>query len=457
MGLFNFIFSSKKSKDSIDRDLGLFNAENNNHQFKVTIIEFNDVSDSQRSLNLSYILKNFSDIETEYYDDPFSRPDLDFEGDNFFNVRETGQLILEKTEADVLIWGYREGEKIRLNFQNDYLWDANDNNFINLFDSIYVPANSLDNIQDFPDALANMIFAAIICAINPRSQKSAEKRKYILNKIIKELSNDNPAKNISMSYIPFIMNTLGIIYHCNIYNKGDKKDIKDYNTAKQLFFTAVKNQNLLEDTIHLGSFYYHLGDLFDDITSFHTASAQENFIEAVKSYRKSQTYFTRTTFPYDYAYISYRISKMLYRYWKLKEDIQAIRDAVAHLRDAENIFTYAFYPFFWAKIQGDLGHMLNIQYNYTRNEAIAKLAIKSYQNKQKVHTEHRSPLIWADTQNKIGEIYFELGKGSRLLRNFELAEDCYKDAMYVFNNENDEANIKTCQVNLNKLHKFLKR
>jgi hypothetical protein len=457
MGLFDIFKTSKKSKNADNSGLGLLDNENNNHKFKVTIVEFNDVADSKRSLNLSYILKDFPDLITEYYDDPFSRPDLEFEGENFFNVRETGQLILEKTEADVLIWGFREDDKIRLNLQNDYLWDASDNNFINLFDSIYIPAKLLNNIQDFPSSIANMLYGAILCATNPRNQKSLNKRNYILDKIIKKLANDNPAKNISMTYIPFIMNTLGIIYHCNIYNKNEKKDIKDYNTAKQLFYTAIKNQNILDDTIHLGSFYYHLGDLFDDITTFHTASAQDNFLEAIKCYRKSQSYFTRSSFPYDYAYISYRISKMLYRYWKLKEDIQALRDAVAHLRDAENIFTYAFYPFFWAKIQGDLGHMLFIQYNYTRNDAIAKLSIKAYQNKQKVHTEHRSPIIWAETQNKIGEIYFELGKSTRLLRNFELAEECFQDALFVFNNEEDEANNKLSQVNLNKLKKYLKR
>ena len=48
---------------------------------------------------------------------------LNLQGRNFYDFIDHGNKILQSTRADILVWGYEEDGKIRLNFQvkNQYL------------------------------------------------------------------------------------------------------------------------------------------------------------------------------------------------------------------------------------------------------------------------------------------------------------------------------------------------
>ena len=125
---------------------------------------------------------------------------------------------------------------------------------------------------------------------------------------------------------------------------------------------------------------------------------------------------------------------MYYNYWRQKEDLQALRDAVFNLREAEKIFTYALFPEFWADIQGELGHMLALLGSLTGSFDISELAIAAYKNQQKVITERRDPLHWAQIQENIGEIYYRLGKNADDTDSLEEALEYFHDALYIFEN-----------------------
>lgn len=159
------------------------------------------------------------------------------------------------------------------------------------------------------------------------------------------------------------MNFLGIIYLSYAFDKSDGRDFK---IVKSLFDTAIKHQDLITSPIHLGCIYNHLGQLYDCATRYMDKNPAAYFKGAIEYYRLAQKYLSKYTYPYDYGYISYKLSKLFFNYWRQKEDIQALRDAVFQLREAEKIYTYALFPEFWAEIQGQLGYLLSLLGSFTK-------------------------------------------------------------------------------------------
>jgi len=248
------------------------------------------------------------------------------------------------------------------------------------------------------------------------------------------------------------MNFLGIIY---LNYAHDNRDEKDFKITKSLFETAIKHQDLITSPLHLGCIYYHLGQLYDCGTRYMENRPGSYFKGAIEFYRQAQRYLGKYTYPYDYGYISYRLSHLFFNFWRQKEDIQALRDAVFQLREAEKIYTYALFPDFWAVIQGELGQMLGLLGNLTKSEDISELAVNCYRNQQKVITERRDPITWALAQENIGDIYYRIGKNSEDRPHLEDALECYHDALYIFENAGNEDKIKNIMTSIARTNQCL--
>lgn len=148
--------------------------------------------------------------------------------------------------------------------------------------------------------------------------------------------------------MPYIMNFLGIIYLSYAFDKSDGRDFK---IVKSLFDTAIKHQDLITSPIHLGCIYNHLGQLYDCATRYMDKNPAAYFKGAIEYYRLAQKYLSKYTYPYDYGYISYKLSKLFFNYWRQKEDIQALRDAVFQLREAEKSIPMRCFPNFGPKFR----------------------------------------------------------------------------------------------------------
>ncbi len=429
------VFSKNKKDPEADFPFD----ENALMKFRVVVVEFSDSVESRSGELIAQKLKEKDVLDVVYFDEIFSKDFLNFDARNLFDLIDKGQSILEKTQADVLIWGYREADKIRINFQNSKQYEKEDNAFISLMDSFYIPADLTQKKQDFPQALSNLIYGAVISAINPHNKEMQIQKKYLLKKIISLLSQDNSAKTLSIEYLPYIMNLLGIIYLSYAYDRGEGQD---YKIVKNLFDTALKHQDLIKNPVHLGCIYNHLGQLYDASGEYSPRKPINHLKNAISYFRYAQKYLTKYNNPYDYGYISYKLSHLFYTFWRQKEDIQALRDAVFQLREAEKIYTYALFPEFWANIQGELAHMLSLLGNFGKSEDISELAIACYKNRQKVITEKRNPYEWAQIQMNIGEIYYYLGKNAQDKPLLEEALEYFHDALYVFENMKKDDDAK---------------
>lgn len=421
-------------------------------KFKVVVIDFLDNVESSGGENLARLLSSQENLTLSFFDENFPKGFLNLESRTLFDLIDRGQTIIDKTGADVIIWGYRDNDRIRLNFQTEQQYENEDCAYISLLDSFYFPAKMFEQPDQFPPAILNLIYGAVISSLNTSNAAAKIQKRYLLKKIIDKLSKDNSAKAVSVEYMPYIMNFLGIIYLSYAY---DNRDEKDFKITKSLFETAIKHQDLITSPLHLGCIYYHLGQLYDCGTRYMENRPASYFKGAIEYYRQAQRYLGKYTYPYDYGYISYKLSHLFFNYWRQKDDLQALRDAVFQLREAEKIYTYALFPNFWAVIQGELGQMLGLLGNLTKSEDISELAVNCYRNQQKVITERRDPITWAAAQESIGEIYYRIGKNSQDRAHLEDALECYHDALYIFENSGNEEKIKNIMVNIARTNQAL--
>ena len=422
--------------------------------FHVGIVEFADNVESDSGKVLGRLLGREDCLSVFYLDEPFGKSFLSLESRTIFDLIDRGQAIIDKTGADVIIWGYREGAKIRLNFQTGKQYEIEDRSFVTLLDSLYIPAAVLENPETFPPALLTLIFGAVISALTPSDAESRIFRRYLLKKTIHTLTKDQSAKHLPVEYTPYIMNFLGIIYLSCAY---DQEDGRNFKTIYNLLNTALKHQDLITNSIHLGCIYYHIAQLYDSAAVYTTRNPSGYFKGAIEYYRRAQKYLSKYNYPYDYGCISYKLAGLYFNYWKQKEDIQALRDAVFQLREAEKIYTYAVFPAFWAEIQGKLGQMLALLGNITKSTEISELAITAYHNRQKIITEKRHPLEWGKTQENIGSIHYNLGQNGAGRSHFEEALECFHDALYIYENAQRPDEIKKVRNNITKCRQYLAR
>ena len=87
-------------------------------KFKVVVIEFSDNVESRSGEIIAKKLQQQEGLEVSYFEDPFPKNFLNLDNRTLFDLIDKGLNIIDHTHADVLIWGYREGDKIRINFQN---------------------------------------------------------------------------------------------------------------------------------------------------------------------------------------------------------------------------------------------------------------------------------------------------------------------------------------------------
>ena len=420
----------------------------NNPKFKVVVVDFYDNASNRGAINFANALKQCEGIDADIYDENFDHSFLNLESRKIFDLIDTGQTILQQTAADVIIWGYRENDIIRLNFQNRMLYDENENSFVSLMDSFYLPAAILDEENpEIPPELMLLLYGIVISAVNNPDNEYRIYKKFLLKKIVHNLSQMDSAQSLGLGDTPYVFNFLGIIYLSLAY---DSPYDSDFKIIHSLFESALKYQEKIVQPTHLGCIYYHLGQLYNCAARNLNRQSAHYFKPAIKNYQIAQKFFSKYTYPYDYGYVCYKLSELYASYWKQTEDIQALRDAVFQLREAEKIYTQVLFPDFWGQIEGRLGYLLNNLGNLTKNREIYDLAIKAYQNRQKIITEKRQPVQWAEIQEKIGNMYYILGRNYHDLSAAEEAFSCFHDALYIHENECNSLQIKRLKTDIAK-------
>ena len=374
--------------------------------FRVTVVAFEDRCNLNCGRRFADILQKNPLFDVNFFGETFPKGFLNMQGRNFFDFIDRGNQILNSTHSDILIWGYEENAKIRLNFQISDQYVIGDGLSYSLLDSLFIPLNFFTSPDNFSESLLLVICGIIIAAVPPVTNDQKNRRNRLLNDIIHLLAADTSPKEISLEFMPYIMNMLGKIYLSNVRNSLTENDI---DIIRNLFDSALKNKQFMRLPIYYGCIYNNLAQLYE--TAYrHTQNDGSPYLrEAISFYQEARKYLNKN-YPYDYGLIAYHLSLLYFDFWKYTTDLQALRDAVTQLREAEKVYSQALFPQSWCHIEGLLGYYLTSLGMTTSSNEIMLLAINSYRNQQKIYEQQVYPLEWAGIQEEIGNIYYLLGK-----------------------------------------------
>ena len=435
--IYNFLSSSKK--------------EEPRHLFRVTVVAFEDKCNLNCGMRFAELLKRNEIFDVQFFNEPFPKGFLNLQGRNFFDFIDRGNKILKNMHSDILIWGYEENGKIRLNFQINDQYVIPNSLTMSLLDSLFVPLNYFTNIENFSKSLLLLIYGIIIAAINPMTNDQIKYKPKLLKDIITLLAEDNSPKDISREFMPYIMNMLGRIYLCNAKNNLTDQNIE---IIENLFETALKNIQFMRFPIYYGCVFNNLGQLFE--VAF-LVNRPDNFSflkRAIKHYQEAQKHLNKN-YPYDYGLISYRLSRLYFEYWKHTTDLQALRDAVSQLREAEKVYSYAQFPQSWHHIQGLLGYYLTSLGMTTKSNEVMQLAINSYKQQQQMFEQYTYPVEWAKIQEEIGNIYYLLGKQNDDDNFMYEARNYFNSALNVYEEIKLKDAVKETQQRLAKIKNYI--
>ena len=383
-------------------------AEASEKIFRVTVVAFEDKCNLNCGRRFAEILQHNPLFEVNFFDESFPKGFLNLQGRNFFDFIDRGNKILSSTHSDILVWGYEENGKIRLNFQiADPYVIPNDDLSYSLLDSLFIPLSYLTTSGRFSESVLLAICGIIIAAVRPVTNDQKKNKQILLQDIIELLAADTSPKDISREFMPYIMNMLGKIYLSNA--KADLTSI-DIDVIQNLFETALKDIHLMTQPLYYGEVYHNMAQLFECAYNDKQLPDRAEYLKSAIAYYQEAHKYLNKNYPYDYGLIAYHLAVLYFDFWKQTNDLQALRDAVAQLREAEKVYTKSQFMRSWCHVEGLLGYYLASLGMMTQSSDIMQLAINSYRNQQEVFDQRVYPLEWAGIQEAIGNIYYLLGK-----------------------------------------------
>ncbi len=421
-------------------------------KLKIVVTEFVEYGNYNFGAGLVRLLQKNPNFEVFYFTEPFDKKFLSLQGRHFFDLSDTGNKILQKLNADVVIWGYQEDANIRLNFQTANAYSDWDNISCSLLDSLYVGCEHFEHINFFPDVLYNLIEGIIGASISEQRIDLQYLKKKILKNVIVKFSSDGPMGNNDFMLSPYILNIVGLIY----MSYGQKElTRKSFETSLELFKSAFAYKNQIMQNVHLGCIYKNMGQLYEMAVNQDLDTGQQwiMYKEAITNYKTAQKYIDHYNYPYDFALLSFKLAQLYFKYWKFSNNMQALRSAVTYLRDAEKTYTQITFPELWSKIEGYLGYYLSLLGLFSKNNDISKLAIKSYKNKQIVYRKELYPVMWAKIQENIANVYYNMGKVGKDKVSYGEAIDYYESALKVYENKKLHHEIAIVNNSLDKVIK----
>lgn len=443
-GFIKFLFGTKNNSKRISIKV---------ETLKIVVVEFSEYGNFGFAKGMARLLEKNPNFNVHYFDEPFDKGFLNLHGRNFFDLVDAGNMILQRLNADVVIWGYQDNENIRLNFQTANAYSDWDSVSCSILESLFVPAEYFEHINFFPEVLSNLITGVIASSISEQRIDLRYFKQKLLKSVIAKFSEEEPSSNDKLMYSPYVLNTTGLIYL--EYAQKDLS-LKSFNMIKELLTNALSYKGQIMQNVHIGCIYKNLGQLYETALKHDLGNYWILFKEAITSYRTAQKYLDHYNCPYDFAMISFKLSQLYFGYWKFSNDIQALRDAVYFLREAEKTYTQISFPELWSKIEGYLGFYLSLLGLFSKSNEISKLAIKSYKNRQQVYRKELYPVMWAKTQENIANVYYNMGKNSKDKSAFSEAISYYQSALKVYESKRMQNEISVVATSLDKVMKIMK-
>ncbi len=131
------LFTNKKATEIKDNSI-----------IKIVVVDF--VCHNNIYANTLFDALNNTNFKATLFTEKFNKHFLNLNKRTFFDLIDYGNTILNKEQADVLIWGYQEGDNIRINFHTKHSFANWDNLSFGILESVDIPTKYL---KSFPNMI----------------------------------------------------------------------------------------------------------------------------------------------------------------------------------------------------------------------------------------------------------------------------------------------------------------
>jgi CRP-like cAMP-binding protein/tetratricopeptide (TPR) repeat protein len=327
-------------------------------------------------------------------------------------------------ELDLLLWGDVHEEGFSLWFTSAGTGTADEDR-----PGSFGPYLRLDLPPELDPPLGDILYVAILAAIEPQSEPAAMRQRRLLPTAL-DMS-DDPVKSLPASWGPVRGRTALTVWgHACATRAGIDGDVRWYDRAQQAYRAALqrlpRNEHGLDEALlrrHLGAVLLALGERKQDATMIEGAVGE--FRAAVESLLK-------TVHPQEWAADQNRLGMALYRLDLLTGRTDLLREALTAFQAALTVFNRAEAPARWAEVMNNLAQVLQVFGDQTKSIDVLERAVEVSRSAADVRSRERNPIAWASSQNSLGSALFLLDKHRGTAAHLEDAANAFANALDVY-------------------------
>ncbi len=362
-------------------------------------------------------------------------------------VLNTRHAVAEEN-ADLLIWGDvgRDGYRLRLATVNA---DEERTAAFGATTRIELPA-------EFGEPVANLLFAAILTAIDPASdaQKVAIKRLLPAAATTAEVLASRPPVQMTMPQQRSIQLVFGHVATATALAGPADQMVPWFDKAVNAYRQAQRRLGRTDPSWEAGLLHKHLAAVFAARAERDTEPAPL-WEEAIKEWRSAAEVLPRALMPQEWAAAQVRLGVALYRLDLLTGQTELLREAVQALQAAMQVYSRTETPQRWAEVMHNVAQVLEVYGDQLKSAEVLKRAIDACRAVLDIRTRERGPLAWATTQNTLGSALFMLDRHTNGASHLEEAQEVLAAALEVFQAHGAKGPAKVASKNLSHVRRLI--
>ncbi len=324
-------------------------------------------------------------------------------------------------DLDLLIWGDIHEEGFSLWFTSTGTGAGDEDR-----PGSFGPYLRLDLPPELDPPLGDILYVAILAAIEPQNETTAMRQRRLLPAALDMA--DDPVKALPGNWGPARSRAALTVWgHASATRAAIDGDLRWYEKAQLAYRAALqrlpRNEHGPDEALlrrHLGGVLQAVGEKKQDDKMI--AAAVGEFRAAVESLLK-------TVHPYEWAGNQIRLGLALYRLDLLTGNIDLLREALTAFQAALTVFTRAEAPARWAEVMNNLAQVLQVFGDQTKSVDVLERAVEVSRSAVEVRSRDRNPVAWAATQNSLGSALFLVDKHRGTGNNLEEAAAGFRECL----------------------------
>jgi tetratricopeptide (TPR) repeat protein len=396
--------------------------------FTVLVAAMNgDSADGAASQALYKLLETKAALKVKPLPRPFQLDVMDDPAQMAAVVTNTRHAIAAE-DADLLVWGDVAKDGYRLRMSTASIPDDER-------PTMFGPACRLDIPLKLDEAQLNLLYGAILAAIEPANQvqRAGQRRLLPLAAAPIEAIAAKPAVAWTMPQQRTTQLVHGHVAAACALVVPPSQAGEWFNRAIAAYRAAEKRLNPRTDAAwEVGLIHKYLAAAMSARAERLKDRTEEFLEEAVKEWRTAAESISKAAMPQEWAALQYRLGTALYRLDLKTGDTELLREALQVLQLALQVYTRAEAPQRWAEVMHTIAQVLEVYGDQLKSPEVLKRAIDACQSVLEVRTRERTPLAWAKTRNTLGSALFLLDRHGGGVNHLLQAMEVMQEALEVF-------------------------